>query len=154
MTKIKPVFRSAVFDDVPAILELIVNGAPGEEVRVEDAPEQQYRNAFDAIERDANQMLYVGETPETGVISTMQLIFIPTLVSGGAWRMEMESVHVNPDYRGHGIGGHMLDLAVQIAKERDCKLIQLTSNKARPDAHRFYERFGFARSHEGFKYYL
>ena len=66
----------------------------------------------------------------------------------------MESVHVNPDYRGLGLGGQMLDKAVEIAKSRGCGLIQLTSNKLRLDAHRFSERYGFAKSHEGFKFQL
>ena len=154
MTVLIPTFRPARFEDVPAILDLIVKGAPGDEVRVENSPEAAYRAAFDAIERDDNQMLFVGELAERGVVSTMQLIFIPTLVNGGSWRMEMESVHVNPDCRGHSIGKQMVDLAVSIARERGCNLIQLTSNKQRPDAHRFYERYGFARSHEGFKLYL
>ncbi|MAI89151.1 MAG: hypothetical protein CBB65_01540 [Hyphomonadaceae bacterium TMED5] len=148
------ILRPARFEDVPAILDLIVKGAPGDEVRVENAPEAAYRAAFDAIEADNNQMLYVGEFPEKGVVCTMQLIFIPTLVKGGQWRMEMESVHVNPDYRGLGLGGQMLDKAVEIAKSRGCGLIQLTSNKLRLDAHRFYERYGFAKSHEGFKFQL
>ena len=74
MTVLTPTFRPARFEDVPAILDLIVKGAPGAEVRIENAPEAAYRAAFDAIERDDNQMLFVGYLAERGVVSTMQLI--------------------------------------------------------------------------------
>jgi GNAT superfamily N-acetyltransferase len=63
----------------------------------------------------------------------------------------VESVHVHPDQRGHGIGTILMRAAVQRAGELGCYRVQLTSNNARPEAHRFYERLGFEPSHRGFK---
>jgi GNAT superfamily N-acetyltransferase len=146
--------RDAVFEDVPTILDLIIKGAPGDEKREENAPEAQYRAAFDAITADPNQRLMVAEYKTAGVIATMQLTYLPGLARGGAWTLMLESVHVSETMRGHGIGGMMIDRAIQEGRARGCERLQLTSNKQRPDAHRFYERLGFSRSHEGFKLIL
>jgi GNAT superfamily N-acetyltransferase len=88
------------------------------------------------------------------VIATMQLSFLPGLARGGAWGAEIESVRVDPAHRGQGIGAAMITWAVQEAGRRGCTQVQLTTNKQRTDAHRFYARLGFANSHEGFKLQL
>ncbi len=49
------------------------------------------------------------------------------------------------------MGGELIRHAVARARALGCYLVQLTSNAARPDAHRFYERLGFVPSHVGFK---
>ncbi|OWO94763.1 GNAT family N-acetyltransferase [Rhizobium esperanzae] len=53
--------------------------------------------------------------------------------------------------RGQGIGAGMMEFAISEAKGRGVRLVQLTSNSLRKDAHRFYERLGFKPSHLGFK---
>ena len=148
--------RPASKADIPAILRLISQGVPpGVSRPPEDAEPATYEAAFNRIREDRNHLLIVGEVEGSDFpICTMQLVFIQTLGSRATLRMEMESVHVHPDLRGQGIGAKMLDHAVEEARSRGANMIQLTSHKARPDAHRFYERYGFARSHEGFKLYL
>lgn len=149
-------FRPAVEADIPSILNLISQGRPqGVSRPPEDASPEIYRTAFKRIETDPNHLLIVGEIPDHDhAVCTMQLIFIQTLGSRATLRIEMESVHVHPDLRSQGIGSLMLDHAVREAHARNVQMIQLTSHKARPDAHRFYERYGFVRSHEGFKLQL
>lgn len=146
--------RDAVFEDVPTILTLIIKGAPGDEKREENAPDAKYRAAFDAITSDPNQRLMVAEYKTAGVVATMQLSYLPGLARGGSWTLMLESVHVSETMRGHGIGAMMIEWAIKEARDRGCERIQLTSNKQRLDAHRFYERLGFAKSHEGFKLIL
>jgi GNAT superfamily N-acetyltransferase len=85
------------------------------------------------------------------LVGVCQLIVFRHLQNRGGLCAEVESVHVHPDHRGHGIGGVLMRAAVQRARELGCYRIQLTSNKARPEAHRFYERLGFEPSHRGFK---
>ncbi|WP_367115404.1 GNAT family N-acetyltransferase [Devosia sp.] len=84
-------------------------------------------------------------------VGTLQLTFIPGINRLGEWRCLVEAVHVAPDHRNLGLGSEMIRWAVAEARARGCGLVQLTSNKKRLDAHRFYERLGFQKSHEGFK---
>ena len=148
--------RPAVRSDIPDILRLISLGTPpGVSRPPEDAPVAVYDAAFSRIENASNHLLIVGELDGYDhAVCTMQLVFIQTLGARATLRMEMESVHVDPDLRSQGLGSKMLDHAVAEARARGVNMVQLTSHKARPDAHRFYERYGFARSHEGFKLYL
>ena len=81
----------------------------------------------------------------------MQLTFIPGIAFRGAWRGQIEAVRVASALRGQGIGGTMIDWAVQQCRERGCRMVQLTSDKSRGAAHRFCERLGWTRSHEGFR---
>lgn len=87
-------------------------------------------------------------------VGTIQLSFIPGLTRLGMWRGELENVHVVSHLRSQGIGGQMVRWAIEQCRDRGCGMVQLTSNKQRLDAHRFYERLGFKKSHEGFKYYF
>ena len=84
----------------------------------------------------------------------MQITFIPGLPNFGMNRGILENVHIRADLRGVGHGSHMVQCAIERCSERDCGLVQLTSNKVRLDAHRFYRKLGFAQSHEGFKLML
>jgi ribosomal protein S18 acetylase RimI-like enzyme len=81
-----------------------------------------------------------------------QVTFIPGLTRGGAWRAQVEAVRVDERLRGRGLGTRLMQEAIALANKRGCRLVQLTSDKSRADAHRFYERLGFARSHDGFKF--
>ena len=81
----------------------------------------------------------------------MQLTFIPYLTHTGTWRCLIEGVRIAGTHRGQGLGTKMFEWAIQRARERGCQLVQLTSDKRRADAIRFYEALGFAASHEGFK---
>jgi len=116
------------------------------------APEHRpaYEAAFAAIERSAENLLFVAER-DGRVVGTFQLTFIPSLTGRGTLRVKVESVKVGSALRSQGIGAALMARAEVEARRRGASLIELTSNKVRGNAHRFYERLGFARSHEGFK---
>jgi GNAT superfamily N-acetyltransferase len=146
------VLRRATGDDVPAIVDLIAAdqlGATRDGVRTaEDLAA--YQRAFRAIDRDQAQLLVVAEAGPD-VVATMQLSFIPGLARRGAWRAQIEAVRVSRAYRSHGLGAAMFRWAIDEARRRGCALVQLTTDKSRISAHRFYERLGFVASHEGMK---
>ena len=109
-----------------------------------------YYDAFDCIETDPNNELVVAEA-EDEVVGMLQLTFIPYLTYRGSWRCLIEGVRVRASHRGRGIGRQMFEWAIEQGRTRNCRLVQLTSNKQRQDAIRFYESLGFVPSHEGFK---
>lgn len=109
-----------------------------------------YLRAFNMIDASQNEQLFVAER-DGDVVGTFQILFNRTLTGRGSLSMIIEAVQTRPDMRGQGIGVQMIGYAIEEAKRRECRLVQLTSNAARTDAHRFYERLGFAKSHAGFK---
>ncbi|WP_066481384.1 MULTISPECIES: GNAT family N-acetyltransferase [unclassified Sphingomonas] len=141
--------RPATHADLPAILALLAKETVpvGRET---DPADPCYAAAFDAIDRDPNQMLVAAEF-DGAVIGTLQLSLIPGLSFRGAWRGQIEAVRIAEPLRGQGLGAAMIDWAVDQCRARGCYMVQLTSNLARPDAHRFYERLGWVKSHAGFK---
>ena len=143
--------RPAVAADLPALVALLADDplGSGREARAgEDlAP---YRRAFALIAGDPAHALVVAVDGEE-VVGTLQLSVLPSLSLRGALRGQIEAVRVRADHRGQGLGEAMIGWAVGEARRRDCSLVQLTTNKARIDAHRFYERLGFVASHEGLK---
>ncbi|HYH31471.1 MAG TPA: GNAT family N-acetyltransferase [Pseudonocardia sp.] len=145
--------RSAVEDDLPDLVALLAAdelGARRESVERTPAALRPYREAFDAITADPGQLLVVA-ADDRRVIGTMQLSFIPGLSRRGAWRAQIEAVRVHEDARNGGLGAKMIGWAIAEARRRGCALVQLTTDKRRTDAHRFYERLGFVASHEGMK---
>jgi GNAT superfamily N-acetyltransferase len=144
--------REAVADDVPRLVELLAADQLGSARDGADdvdglAP---YLRAFEAIDADPAHVLVVADA-DGRVVATMQLSFIPGLARRGALRAQIEAVRVHAGLRGSGIGGAMIAWAIDEARRRGCALVQLTSDKQRADAHRFYSRLGFTASHEGFK---
>jgi GNAT superfamily N-acetyltransferase len=113
-----------------------------------------YYAAFEAIERDPNNELIVAETADGQLAGMLQLTFIPYLTYRGGWRALVEGVRVVAQMRSRGVGRRLFEWAIERARERGCHMIQLTSDKARPDAIRFYESLGFVASHEGMKLHL
>ncbi len=147
-------FRRARRADLPAVLELLNDGKVGNvPERIEDPMPRVYDDAFAAIEADPNQLLLVGEA-EGRIVASLQLTFIPGIAHQGAWRAQVEAVRVARELRGRRIGEAMMRHVVALAKERGCDRVQLTTNKARDDAQRFYRRLGFVASHEGMKLWL
>ena len=112
---------------------------------------EKYAGAFEIIDQDSNQELIVVENDNGEVIGTFHLTIIQYLTHQGSIRAQIESVRVREDQRGKGIGEKMFLWAFDRARQRGAQLIQLTSDKKRPDAIRFYEKFGFVASHEGMK---
>jgi GNAT superfamily N-acetyltransferase len=85
------------------------------------------------------------------VVGTLQLSFIPGIAHTGTWRGQIEAVRIAADRRSSGLGQEMFEWAIAQCRGRGCRLVQLTTDKSRPDAHRFYERLGFVASHLGYK---
>ncbi|WP_433721313.1 GNAT family N-acetyltransferase [Actinoplanes sp. CA-051413] len=158
------IFRSANRADVPAILELLTDDeiARSREAGVAPSPaggaggltpeavDAAAWAAFEAIDADPRNELIVADEDGT-VVGTCQLTFTPSLSRRGAERMTIEAVRVRGDLRGRGIGRAMMVWSLERARERGCGLAQLTTDKRRTDAHRFYASLGFEPSHLGFK---
>ena len=144
--------RSATRADLPALIALYADDDLGK-AREGCEPDARYTAAYEALERDPNHILAVGEIGSV-IAATLLLSFIPGLSRHGAWRAQIEAMRVARGMRGRGLGKAMLDWAIAKASERGCDLVQLTSDRRRTDAHRFYERAGFAPTHFGFKLFL
>jgi GNAT superfamily N-acetyltransferase len=143
--------REAVADDVLAIVQLLADDPLGStREQVDPAHLEPYLDALATITADPAHLLLVA-VDESGVVATMQFSVLPGLARRGAPRAQIEAVRVRADHRGQGLGETMLRWAIAEAEHRGCALVQLTSDKSRAHAHRFYERLGFSPSHEGFK---
>ncbi len=136
---------------LPEILKILIAGAAGARVGQETGNVEDYREAFEAMLAAPEMDVYVALGPEGDVLGTYQIHFLKGLAFQGRSRVELESVHTRADLRGQGIGARMMEHAEALAREAGAGLIQLTSNKVREDAHRFYDRLGFSASHLGFK---
>lgn len=149
------VLRTAVADDVPAIVRLLAADqlGAGRDGIGSAADLRPYLRAFRAIDADPAHLLLV-VTDGAQVLATMQLSFLPGLARRGALRAQIEAVRVRPDYRNQGLGRSLLEWAIEEARGRGCALVQLTTDKSRADAHRFYEQLGFVASHQGLKLIL
>lgn len=146
-----PGIRLAAQADLAAIVRLIADDGLGRgREAAGESPAPCYTAAFAAIERDPNNEFAVMEQ-DGAVAGCLQLTFIPGLSRQGATRAQIESVRVAKNLRGQGLGRALFEWAIARAKEKDCRLVQLTTDKARAGAHRFYESLGFTASHEGMK---
>jgi GNAT superfamily N-acetyltransferase len=145
------IFRDARRADVPAIVALLADDAIGaERETAADDVDDAYLKAFDQIAADPRNRLIVAE--EAGQIAgTLQLTLLPGLSRHGMLRAQIEAVRVAAPMRGRGLGRAMIEWAVGQAREQGAGLVQLTSDKRRPGAVRFYESLGFTASHEGLK---
>ncbi|BCL18502.1 GNAT family acetyltransferase [Streptomyces tuirus] len=144
--------RPASRDDIPDIVAMLADDALG---ATRESPEDlsPYQSAYERLQRDPNQLLVVAES-DGRVVGTLQLTIIPGLSRKGSTRSIIEGVRVHSSQRGHGLGARLIEWAIEESGRQGCQLVQLTSDSARTDAHRFYERLGFAGSHVGFKLQL
>ena len=146
------IFRKATRTDVPKIVALLADDKLG---RVREDFQNPlpplYYEAFERIDKDSNQELIVLEGFDGQVVGTLQLSFIPYLTYQGGIRAQIEAVRIHKDKRGLGIGEQLFQWAINRAQERGAHLLQLTTDKKRPEALRFYEKLGFKASHEGMK---
>ncbi|MBI2519724.1 MAG: GNAT family N-acetyltransferase [Bdellovibrio sp.] len=145
-------FRIARIEDLPEIIALLAEDVVARvgEV-VSDIPTPEYVRAFQEIEADVNNEIIVGTFLNKKVVAVLQLTYIPGLIMQGMKRAQVEGVRVSSTVRSRGIGKKLLTFAVERARERGCGIIQLTSNKVRTNAIRFYKTLGFEASHEGMK---
>lgn len=141
--------RLATEADLPAVLRLLLEDrATLSDELGPDAP--CYRDALREMQASGNSATWVAEA-EGRLVGTFMLTFTRHLMRRGTLVAEIESVRVDAGHRRRGIGEQMVRWAIAEARRRGCSRIQLTSNKSRKDAHRFYERLGFVASHEGMK---
>lgn len=145
-------------DATPADIKTILTLSHAGDARGKDTPpldpatldDPRYRSAFEVIDADPRQRLIVAER-NGEVVGTLQISTVPGLNQFGMTRGLLENVHIRADQRGTGLGTEMVRWAIEVCRQSGCGMVQLTSNKVRLDAHRFYEKLGFAKSHEGFK---
>ncbi|MET8568003.1 GNAT family N-acetyltransferase [Streptomyces sp. NPDC004783] len=144
--------RAAAEDDIPAIVAMLADDPLGAQ---RESPDDMspYLVAYERLRDDPNQHLVVA-VREGRVVGTLQLTIIPGLSRRGATRSIVEGVRIHADERGSGLGTRLIEWAVAESRRQGCHLVQLTSDKTRTDAHRFYERLGFSASHTGFKLQL
>jgi GNAT superfamily N-acetyltransferase len=146
------VLRTATEADIPAVVRLLAAdqlGANRDGVR-DEADLAVYVAAFRRIDADPAHLLMVAEQ-DGQIVGTFQLSFLPGLARRGALRAQVEAVRVAENHRGAGLGAAMMRWAIDESRRRGCALVQLTSDKVRTDAHRFYAGLGFVASHEGMK---
>lgn len=147
-------FRPAMRKDLERIVQLLADDPLGSRREAASLPlASNYERAFEAIVEDVNNELVVAEQAGT-VVGVLQITFIPYLTHQGSWRALIEGVRVATEVRSTGVGKHLVVWAIGRARERGCRMVQLTSDKSRPDAIRFYQSLGFTASHEGMKLQL
>ena len=155
MTDSKFLFRVAQQSDLKDIIRLLAddtfagNLEDAQGVATDSIPPV-YRQAWDAVEASQDNVLLVAAR-EGEVIAVLQLTFIPSLTLCGGWRAQIEGVRVASPYRGQGVGTQLIKWAIDLAREKNCRLVQLTMDRRRERAGNFYRRLGFVASHEGFK---
>ncbi len=143
--------RIAKKEDLQAIVKLIADDdiVGGREIYSEPL-NQIYLDAFEIIDKDPHNELIVAES-DSKILGTLQITYIPYIINKGKSRALIEAVMVSQESTGMGIGTQIMKWAIQRAKDKNCCFVQLTTNKKRADAHRFYERLGFKSTHEGMK---
>ena len=147
-------FRQAILQDLNKIVNLLADDELGTVREDTSVPlNQAYFSAFDAIKKDPNNQLIVAVSADK-IAGILQLTFIPNLSYKGRWRAHIEAVRIHKNFRSLGLGQQIIQHAVDLARKKNCHLVQLTSNKSREKAIDFYRKLGFVDSHEGFKYPL
>jgi GNAT superfamily N-acetyltransferase len=145
------IFRETRDADVASLVKLLAEDVLGAKREDTSTPlNTDYLSAFHSIEIDSNNELIVVESGSK-LVGMLQLTFIPYLTHTGSWRCLIEGVRIADAYRGKGLGTEFINWAITRAKEKQCNIVQLTSDKQRVDAIRFYKELGFVATHEGFK---
>lgn len=143
--------RRAERPDLPAIIALLADDVLGRSRElVSDPPADEYSAAFEAIDKDPNQFLAV-MVDGSEVVGTLQLTFIPGIARRGALRGQIEAVRIASNRRGESLGERLIEWAIAECRARNCAFVQLTTDRSRTDAHRFYDRLGFEPTHIGYK---
>jgi len=152
MSKLK--YRRANSNDLVAIVTLLINDSLGKDREcLTQELDSRYLEAFKKIDADPNQYLMIVEIDNV-IVGTCHTSLLHSLTFKGSTRLQIEAVRIKDEYRGQGIGEHMISEAIRHGKINGASIIQLTTNKERSDAQRFYERIGFKATHAGMKLYL
>ncbi|MFB7654185.1 MULTISPECIES: GNAT family N-acetyltransferase [unclassified Streptomyces] len=144
--------RRTTAADIPAIVAMLADDPLGAQRESPDDLDP-YLAALERLDADPNQHVVVA-VRDSRVVGTLQLTIVPGLSRRGATRSIIEGVRIHADERGSGLGTQLIEWAIDESRRQGCQLVQLTSDKTRTDAHRFYERLGFSSSHTGFKLQL
>ncbi|MFG3161709.1 GNAT family N-acetyltransferase [Streptomyces sp. NPDC048232] len=144
--------RRTTAADIPAVVAMLADDPLGAQRESPDDLDP-YLAALERLDADPNQHMVVA-VRDSRVVGTLQLTIVPGLSRRGATRSIIEGVRVHADERGSGLGTQLIEWAIDESRRQGCQLVQLTSDKTRTDAHRFYERLGFSSSHTGFKLQL
>jgi predicted N-acetyltransferase YhbS len=149
--RIEVLIRPAERSDIAAIVALFADDAVGGHGDTTDeSARPRYEAAFGRIAASPNEMLYVADW-KGEVVGTFQTTLVTTMSGQGSSSLTVSAVQTRADLRGHRIGEQMMRFAIEEARAKGARLVQLMSNGKRIDAHRFYERLGFVKSHAGFK---
>jgi len=147
-------FREATLQDLDMIVFMLSDDALGNTRELcKDPLPKSYVEAFESIHSDPNNELIVACYGEE-IVGVQQITFTPYITHQGGWRATIEGVRVASTERGKGLGSMLIQWAIQRANERGCRMVQLTTDKKRPEALHFYEKLGFKASHEGLKLLL
>ncbi len=147
-------FRVAGREDLHIIIQMLADDPLGRKRESYTTPlSEGYLLAFEAIEKDCNNEIILA-CYNDNIIGFFQITYIPYLTYKGKWRALVEGVRVDKLYRNKGVGKELLLKSIDLAQKKECHLIQLTTDKARPEAISFYKSLGFIASHEGMKLHL
>lgn len=152
MPKVDVTFREAKKEDLPVLVSMLADDPLGTTREEVASPlHADYLAAFEAIRGSEHHHLMVVEQVHHGIVGMLQLSLLPNLSHKGAWRCLIEGVRIHRNYRGKGLGQQMFQWAIDFARSKGCRMVQLTTDKKRPDALSFYERLGFEATHIGLK---
>ena len=144
-------FRVASIDDLPKIIQMLADDRLGQKREHYSEPlSEKYLTAFEEIEKDKNNQIILACYNEK-IVGFFQITYIPYLTYMGRWRALIEGVRVHKSYRNQGIGKKLILESIRLARKKSCHLVQLTTDKKRPEAISFYESLGFNPTHEGMK---
>ena len=147
--------RRAQKGDLDKIVALLADDELGiKRETLSDPLDRNYHRAFEIINKDENQHLMVVENEMKEIVGTLQLTFIQYLTYRGGQRAQIEAVRIGKDMRGKGIGELMIKWAIEFSSAKGAHVVQLTTDKLRPEALTFYENLGFVPSHEGMKLHI
>ncbi|QOY34922.1 GNAT family N-acetyltransferase [Anaerobacillus isosaccharinicus] len=147
-------YRKATKEDLVTIVQMLSDDDLGKNREQFEYPlPESYYDAFRSIDSDPNIELTLAYY-EDKIVGVLQIVFTPYITYQGGWRATIEGVRTASFLRGKGIGKQLIQWAITRAKERNCHIVQLTTDKNRKDAIRFYEQLGFKPTHEGFKMHL
>jgi GNAT superfamily N-acetyltransferase len=147
-----PTIREAAEADLPQLVALLAQLAPDvpEREDVSSPLRYEYHLVLRQIIETRGQHIFVLE--ERGkIVGTAALSVIPNVSHQGTPYAIVENVVVDEKARSKGYGELLMRHAIEGARRAGCYKVSLTSNKRRTEAHRFYERLGFVRSHEAFR---
>ncbi|PRZ42674.1 acetyltransferase (GNAT) family protein [Antricoccus suffuscus] len=138
--------------DVPELVQLLADDALGADRESDDLVP--YLKAFRQIDAITGHLLLTVRDDSAKMVGTIQLTLLPSLARQGALRLHIEAVRIVGGARGIGLGSALFTWAHEYGRQQGATVAQLTSDKSRTNAHRFYERLGYNPSHVGYKYWL